>query len=362
MNRALTRTALLVAFGAISATPALARDCGPLKEVATLDIAPVPGASLMAAPLVIDGRPVRLLLDTGAGASGLTLAAAAKLDLHPRDSGNVHLLDAGGHAVHRYYQTGSLTISGLTAHGVPFMQDVDDMPQVDGTFGPDLMLRYDVEMDFAARKLTYFSQDHCFGHIVHWPAQDIAQVPITIVSRAGDYPVPMGKADAGFFLIVTGGAPILGTDIRVEVMLDGHVFTANIDTGAEVSSINSSAAHRYYEIPANEIDTSPAGESTLPETANATAHGIESVTVTGTRATHRFHALTFGGVTVNNPLFVLRREPADAGRVGSARRPDITIGMNVLRALHLYFAFKEHMLYVSAADAARPVQGKQDDK
>jgi hypothetical protein len=362
MNRALTRTALLVAFGAIPAAPALSRDCGPLKEVASLDIAPVPGVSLMAAPLVIDGRPVRLLLDTGAGASGLTPSAAAKLDLHARDSGNVHLLDAGGHAVHRYYRTDSLTISGLTAHGVPFMQDTstDDLPQVDGTFGPDLMLRYDVEMDFAARKLTYFSQDHCFGHIVHWPAMDVAQVPITIVSRAGDYPAPMGKADASLFLIVTGGAPILGTDIRVEVMLDGHVFTANIDTGAEVSSINSGAARRYYEIPANEFDASPANETAPPAIANATAHGIESVTVTGMRATHRFHALTFGGVTVNNPLFVLRREPADAGRVGSARRPDITIGMNVLRALHLYFAFKERVLYVSAADTARSIQREQD--
>jgi hypothetical protein len=335
--------------------------------VAALDITPVLGASLMAAPLLIDGRPMRLLLDTGAGASGLTPSAAARLDLRPRDSGNVHLLDAGGHAVHRYYQTGSLTISGLTAHGVPFMQDtnVDDMPQVDGTFGPDLMLRYDVEMDFAARKLTYFSQDHCFGHIVHWPAMDVAQVPITIASRAGDYPAPPGKADAGLFLIMTGGAPILGTDIRVDVTLDGHAFTGNIDTGAEVSSINSAAARRYYDILASELGPPFGGETASPahdQGASTAAGGTESVTVTGFRAEHRFHALTFGGVTVTNPLFVLRREPSDAGRVGSARRPDITIGMNVLRALHLYFAFKERVLYVSAADTARPAQGKQNDE
>jgi hypothetical protein len=361
MNRASIH--LAVAVWAVSAVPALSKDCGPLKEVASLDITPVPGVSLMAAPLVIDGRPMRLLLDTGAGASGLTPAAAAKLDLRPRDSGNVHLLDAGGHAVHRYYQADSLTISGLTAHGVPFMQDVDDMPLVDGTFGPDLMLRYDVEMDFAAGKLTYFSQDHCFGHIVHWPAADVAQVPITIASRAGDYPAPPGKADAGFFLIMTGGAPILGTDIRVEVMLDGHAFTGNIDTGAEVSSINSAAARRYYEIPASELGPPSGGGTSSPaQSNNAIAGGTESVTVTGFRAEHRFHALTFGGVTVTNPLFVLRREPADAGRVGSARRPDITIGMNVLRALHLYFAFKERVLYVSAADTARPAQGKQNDE
>jgi hypothetical protein len=364
MNRASIRAALAIGLWAVPATAAsaLSGQCGPLRQVASLDMAPVSGTPLMAAPLVIDGRPVRLLLDTGAGASSLTPSAAAKLDLHPRDSGNVHLLDAQGRAVHRYYRTDSLTISGLTAHGIPFIQDgmADDM-QVDGAFGPDLMLRYDVEMDFTAGKLTYFSQDHCAGHIVHWSAETVAQIPITIASRAGDYPAPMGKADASLFLIVTGGAPILGTDIRVEVMLDGHVFTANIDTGTEVSSINSSAARRFYEIPANELGALSGGEtpSSVPG-GGAIAGGTESVTVTGFRAEHRFHNLTFGGVTVTNPLFVLPRPPADAGRVGSARRPDITIGMNVLRALHLYFAFKERVLYVSAADAAQPVQGKQN--
>jgi hypothetical protein len=360
MNRAFIQAG--IGLWAISATPALSRDCGPLKEVASLDITPVSGASLMVAPLLIDGRSMHLLLDTGAGASSLTSSAAAKLDLRARDSGNVHLLDAEGHAVHRYYLADSLTISALTAHNIPFMQasGADDMPQLDGTFGPDLMLRYDVEMDFAAGKLTYFSQDHCFGHIVHWPAQNVAQVPISIVSRAKDYPAPMGKADAGFFLTVTGGAPILGTDIRVAVTLDGHVFTANIDTGAQVSSINSAAARRYYEISANEPGAPSGGEATPAASADATAHEIESVTVTGLRATHRFHALTFGGVTVIDPLFVLRREPADAGRVGAQRRPDITIGMNVLRALHLYFAFKERVLYVSAADTALPAQKEKD--
>lgn len=358
----MNRASIGIALWAVAAAPAFSKDCGPLKEVAALDITPVSGAALMAAPLVIDGRPMRLLLDTGAGASGLTPSAAARLDLHPRDSGNVHLLDAGGHAVHRYYKTGSLTISGLTAHGIPFMQDGDDLPQVDGTFGPDLMLRYDVEMDFSARKLTYFSQDHCFGHILHWPATNIAQVPISIVSRAGDYPAPMVDPAAGDFLTVTGLAPILGTDIRVAVTLDGHAFTGNIDTGAEVSSINSAAARRYYDIAAGASPSGDAPPAAPGQTATAVAGGTESVTVTGLRATHRFHALTFGGVTVTNPLFVLRPEPADADRVGHVRRPDITIGMNVLRALHLYFAFKERVLYVSAADAPPSAQGKSHDE
>jgi hypothetical protein len=36
-------------------------------------------------------------------------------------------------------------------------------------------------------------------------------------------------------------------------------------------------------------------------------------------------------------------------KVGDPLPPDITIGMNVLKRLHLYFAFGERVLYVSAS-------------
>ncbi len=71
--------------------------------------------------------------------------------------------------------------------------------------------------------------------------------------------------------------------------------------------------------------------------------------MTARREQHRFRTLTFDGVEVINPLFVLKPSPSGAHRVGMADSPDITIGMNVLRKLHLYFAFGERLLYVSSA-------------
>jgi hypothetical protein len=143
------------------------------------------------------------------------------------------------------------------------------------------------------------------------------------------------------------GSPILGTDIRAKVMLDGREFAANLDTGLDVSTINSQAAQAYFNVPLdNPSANTPRTGSDQPVQAGA---GTEAVTVTGYRQQHHFHALTFGGVTVSNPLFVLKPNPPDAHRVGSANPPDITIGMNVLRKLHLYFAFGERVLYVSAA-------------
>jgi hypothetical protein len=52
---------------------------------------------------------------------------------------------------------------------------------------------------------------------------------------------------------------------------------------------------------------------------------------------------------VVNPLFVVKPVSMGGRKAGDPLSPDITIGMNVLRKLHLYFAFGERMLYVSAA-------------
>jgi hypothetical protein len=178
-------------------------------------------------------------------------------------------------------------------------------------------------------------------------------VPIRIAARAHDYPPPaINPAAAGLSsdfvgFLMSFGSPILGTDIRTKVNLDGREFTANIDTGLDVSTINSEAAREYFQVPLDDHPAdAPRARSDQPLQQNP---GTEAVTVTEWRQQHRFHTLTFGGVAVSNPLFVLKPSPPDAHRVGSANPPDITIGMNVLRKLHLYFAFGERVLYVSAA-------------
>jgi hypothetical protein len=320
--------------------------------MASLAITPVSGSSLMAAVVAIDGHAVHLLLDTGAGASGLTRAAAGRLHLRMRNSSTAHLLDADGHAMHHYFVTDSLQVGALSAHRIPFLLDAGEQDSLDGTFGPDLMLHYDVEMDFADGRLRFFSQDHCQSHVVHWPARPVAQIPITLRPRARDYPPPMPDPAAGSFDFIPRRAPVLGTDIRTTVVLDGQEFAANIDTGSDFSTINSEVAQARY---GSEPDVSgPAPDGIHVTTGGAVADVsntvIESVTVTGQRAVRRFHTLTLGGVTVTNPVFALRPPLPGERRAYGPREPDITIGMNILSKLHLYFAFKEHMLYVSPAE------------
>jgi Aspartyl protease len=339
---------------------AFSQSCGPLKEVASLAMTVLPDGSRVSVPLTIDGTPVSLLIDTGAGMSSLTQPAATMLGIRQRDSEKMRLVNADGAAIHHYYLADNFQLGRLTAKNVPFMQSVDiDNAGVSGAIGPDLMLRYDVDMDFSEQRLTYFSQDHCRGHIVHWQADAVTQIPISLVSRAKDYPPPLlpgavGSLSPDFVamaMALANGAPILGTDIRAKVMLDGRVFIANIDTGLDISTINSKAAQDYFDVPLD--DPRPDKPETHRDQSTQPSPGTEKITVTARRQEHQFRSLTFGGVTVTNALFVLKPGPMGVHRAGDPEPPDITIGMNVLRKLHLYFAFGERMLYVSAAGAVR---------
>jgi len=74
---------------------------------------------------------------------------------------------------------------------------------------------------------------------------------------------------------------------------------------------------------------------------------------------HRFDSLTFDGVQVNDLRIYLM--PDKIGSHDKLRRiedleasndvvfPDLLIGMDVLRHLHVYFATKEKRLYISEA-------------
>ncbi|HKD21597.1 MAG TPA: hypothetical protein VKB71_06270, partial [Rhizomicrobium sp.] len=76
-------------------------------------------------------------------------------------------------------------------------------------------------------------------------------------------------------------------------------------------------------------------------------------------ALHRFMHISFGGVTVSDPDVVLVPDSYDelGKEMGiESRLPrdaiehwDMVIGMNVLRHLHIYIAYKEQKLYITPA-------------
>lgn len=315
--------------------PAWADDCGPLKQVMSLDLNPLPNG-LSTVPVTIDGSPRQMLFDTGGDISTLTQAAAESLGLHPAVTGQ-KLLDLGGNASEAYVTLDSFVIGGVQAKSLPMMiapQARIVNASVDGIFAGDIMIKYDEEIDFANRKVLYFLSDHCDGHVVHWTSTPAAVIP--------------------FRRALPGSRNINDTHIRFHVMLDGKDLLALLDTGAPRTTINAKVADADFNVNENTPNTVPLGE-------------LDGRKVVG----YVFKTISFGNVTVNNPHVVIlpdliglkdvnnnTRADSHIRRVDDDLSDEITIGMDVIRKLHVYVATRESNLYVTAAQdqTAAPVQ------
>jgi hypothetical protein len=70
-----------------------------------------------------------------------------------------------------------------------------------------------------------------------------------------------------------------------------------------------------------------------------------------------FHTLTLGGVIVHSPRISVEAfrdaaEPPTGSHIPEAGEPELRIGMNVLKALHLVIAYGEDRLYYTPARSA----------
>ena len=152
--------------------------------------------------------------------------------------------------------------------------------------------------------MNLFSQDHCPGKVVYW-AKDWAEVPFSSPDSL---------------------------HILVDMTLDGKTMKAGLDTGSSASFLNESVAKDMFG-----VDPPPA-PAKASETGNAETHSF----------THTFKSLNMSGVAMNNPEFVILRDKSSAliGHYGK-----MLLGMNELKRFRLYVAYREEVLYITAADA-----------
>lgn len=326
-----TRTGIVLIAVALAAAfaspPAWAADCGPLQQVMSLDLNVLP-SGLSTVPVTINGSPRRFLLDTGGGMSTLTRGAVEALGLHPLGTGT-KLLDVRDNASQAYVTLDSFVLGGAQLKNFGIMVS----PQVqigntgaDGVLAGDIMLSYDEEMDFSGRKLSYFSPDHCEGHVVHWTG-----VPASVIAFRRSLP---------------GSRNINDTHIYFHVAMDGKDLVAMLDTGAARTNLRAKVADAEFNVTENTPDTVPLGD-------------MNGRKIVG----YVFKTINFGDIVVNNPHVAIlpdmigRNDPNNNNRTDSHIKrldddlaPDITIGMDVIRKLHIYVAAKEQKLYVTAAD------------
>ncbi len=327
MRRATTAFAVFV-FAALTTAARAAEDCRPLTLITAVDLLRRDGDSHVFVPVTINGHQKLMLLDTGGWNSEVTSQAVADLGL-PYVSIRFSEVNLAGEESHQAASVDSFSIGQLTTKSVEFVVAPErylfhDEPQYVGILAPNILKNYDVDIDFGGSKLSLLSPDHCEGKVIYWPANVVAVVPMRVL-RSGH--------------------------ILVSVKLDGKDVNAILDTGAYTTTLMMPIAEDDFGLKMGSADTPKVAE--MPDKPGVATYE------------HKFASLNFGGVAVSNlgivilPDFLRNKSggPQLGSRLGSSsvqeQVPDMLIGMNVLRHLHVYIAYREQKLYITQADGAQ---------
>jgi predicted aspartyl protease len=327
----MTRTLFAVSAAtalACCASSAFAGSC-TLNKVASFP-ARVDAENQLLVPAVIDGTTIPMVFDTGARGFAITRSAVNRLGLPITDLRHEkHFL--GGGYLSESTQIGHFTIGGLQRSGVEMNTiEAGILPEGgDGSDGrgagvigggPGALSTderfLDTEIDPAAGVINLFDPGHCPGQVVYW---------------AGEYnSLPM--------LLEPGTRKL-----RVDIELDGKKLLAWIDTGAAQTSMPVDHAELNFGVNANSPGAAP-GKSVLVDDQPMPA------------SSYSFHTLKIGDIVVNNPNVMLVQFYPDTltatgrhFRAGKVQLPDLVIGMNILKSLHLYLAYNEGVMYYTPA-------------
>ncbi|MDE2500567.1 MAG: aspartyl protease family protein [Alphaproteobacteria bacterium] len=258
-------------------------------------------------PANVAGKRLKLLVDTGGTFSMLTENTVASLGLYRERIQIPRMAMYGGYQLNRFVRIGEVQIGSITVDtgGFLVMPDARIPAELSGTLAPDILSRFDVELDFARARFNLFSPNHCDGQTLFSATGAVTQVPVQL--------------DAQHHIIVP-------------VQVDGRSMTAYLDTGATRSEMSLEAAERIFGLGQNSAELRPLNE---PDSEQGTVR-------------YPFKSLSIGGVTVNNPYLPL--VPNRLSRRSSGG-PPLILGMTILRHYHLYIVYSERYLYLTPATA-----------
>lgn len=261
-------------------------------------------------PAEVEGKPLHLALDTGAGYSALSQAAVDRLGLKTDiiPGRRPYLPYAGGEAKYSA-RTKDFKLGGMVAPKALFFVMPGKWQDSDGLIGADFLRHFDLEFDLAKHKLNIFAPHACPGQVVYWTNE----AAVSII------PFQMRTTDE------SGLVSELDPHIRLDLTLDGKRLPAILDTGAPHTGINMMQAKAWFNLDENS-----------PGMAKIGNENYEYV----------FKTLALEGLVVDNPKILIHT--TDRARALST---EALLGMSVLRKLHFYIAYEERKLYVTAADA-----------
>jgi len=295
-----------------------ARDCR-LRQLASIDLKI---GSIVLIPVVLDGAAAFMGLNTSMPISTISEQAAAEMKFAIGKNPHPFVNSPG------LVSVDSLSLGSYDIGKVRLMVTVgpayvgSGLPPQIGSFALPTLFGVDYELDFAHNKLNLFSTTHCPGNVVYW------------TDKAAAIPYTLDKI----------GIPVF------PIELDGKKLVATLQAGGSNTRLKTDVSKALYGFD----EHSPGIRSDTSESGKTVNH-------------YRAMKMTLPGLSVTNADVQLvdglakRCELSlDSGPEHSATykscfgSPPLTLGLDVLRHLRLYFATEEHVLYVTAADAGRP--------
>lgn len=253
-------------------------------------------------PATINGYAAPVQIDTGTAITTLDSTVAAALKMRPDQSKIVILRGATGTAARQFVVLDSLTIGGqpwrrfsLPTGTVPQPADLD--PRTAALIGADWLGEYDVEFDFAQKRMVLWNVSHCAGDFVPWQEKHSV--------------IPLRTQ---------------GTNLLVEVGIDGHGTDAIIDTGAQTTIMDEGVARRLgvgYE--ALRLD-----------------RATKVVGITGTNSQAKRHV--FSKVQIGNDNFTNATIAVSEYAMPGA---GMLLGMDYLGHRHIWLSYATKQLFVA---------------
>jgi hypothetical protein len=182
--------------------------------------------------------------------------------------------------------------------------------------------QYDVELDFYGNKLNYLTPTNCADphQVVFWPHTDVAVIPMNMVD---------GK-------------------IEVQVAIQGQQINAVLDTSSPHTIMRRDIAELKLGFKAGTPDMMPAGDLRDGQDMQIYGHTFSQISFAGGVTAYKVPAL----IQTNSMIHNLHREPTLGSRAqfqADPRIADLTLGMDVLRQLHLYIVYGQNNVYVTSA-------------
>jgi predicted aspartyl protease len=297
---------LLLAACAPQIVPGSPEACRVEKITAVPLIPPAPpDTTRWAIEVMLDGKPARMMLDSGAGGLLVSTEAAQRLGLRHRPDYQSSATGLGGMVYRRVFQVGSIAIGEQRRDDTRFAIEMTASQLAghgfDGIVGMAVFDRNDVEIDFPARTLTLYRARFCPNGSPPW------------AGRIHGY-------------ARTDSAAHSRTNLpTVSAALDGHAAHALLDTGA-TSTVIDLAFARVAGAPATPPEAAPRG----------VARTMSETTLPMWR--HGFDVLTIGGLRVTRPQVWV---------VELGMTADMIVGLDILARLRMWISNGSDRVYLA---------------